>query len=98
MALNIKAETIALLVVARFMIFKTFISGITIINMAGMIAKYLAISLAILKVVNAPLVIKSCFPISTTSRILVGSESKSTILAASLAAVVPLFIASPTSA
>ena len=37
-------------------------------------------------------------PISTTSRIFVGLESKSTILAASLAAIVPLFIAIPTSA
>ena len=38
----------------------------------------------------------SCLPISTTSRILVGSESRSTMLAASLAAVVPEFMARPT--
>ena len=65
-------------------------------NMAGMMAKYLAMSLAMEKVVRLPRVISSCLPISTTSRILVGSESRSTMLAASLAAVVPLFIARPT--
>ena len=96
MALKIKADKIALNGVARFMMFKTCICGITIINIAGIIAKYLAISLAILKVVRLPLVIRSCLPISTTSRIFVGSESRSTILAASFAAVVPLFIARPT--
>ena len=63
-----------------------------------MIAKYFAISFAILNVVREPLVINSCFPISTTSKIFVGSESRSTILAASFAACVPEFIASPTSA
>src|SRR6266702_976748 len=63
-----------------------------------MIAKYLATSLAILKVVRAPRVIKSCLPTSTTSISLVGLESRSTMLAASLAACVPVFMATPTSA
>ena len=64
--------------------------------MAGMMAKYLATSFAMEKVVREPRVISSCLPISTTSRILVGSESRSTMLAASLAAVVPEFMARPT--
>src|SRR6266446_4574511 len=63
-----------------------------------MMAKYLATSLAILNVVSAPRVIKSCLPTSTTSISLVGLESRSTMLAASLAACVPVFIATPTSA
>ena len=49
-------------------------------------------------VVRLPLVIKSCFPILTMSINFVGDESKSTILPASLAACVPLFIATATSA
>ena len=67
-------------------------------NIAGMIAKYLATSLAIENVVSAPRVISSCLPISTISMSLVGFESRSTMLPASLAAVVPVFIATPTSA
>ena len=55
-----------------------------------MIAKYLATSLATENVVIAPRVISSCLPIITTSISLVGSESRSTMLAASLAAAVPL--------
>ena len=43
-------------------------------NIAGMIAKYLATSLAIENVVRAPRVISSCFPISTISISLVGSR------------------------
>ena len=61
-------------------------------------AKYLARSLATEKVVSAPRVISSCLPISTMSISLVGSESRSTMLPASLAAAVPVFIATPTSA
>ena len=80
------------------MMFSTCICGIASEKIAGMIAKYLAISLAIEKVVREPRVISSCLPISTTSRIFVGSLSRSTMLAASLAAEVPEFIASPTSA
>ena len=51
------------------MMFSTCIWGITIINMAGMMAKYLAMSLAMEKVVRLPRVMSSCLPISTTSRI-----------------------------
>ena len=60
-------------------------------------AKYLAMSLAIEKVVIDPRVINSCLPMAMTSSSFVGSKSRSTMLAASLAADVPLFIASPTS-
>ena len=67
-------------------------------NMAGRMAKYLATSLAIEKVVMAPRVIRSCLPMAMTSISLVGSESRSTMLAASLQADVPLFMAIPTSA
>ncbi len=73
-------------------------AGITAANIAGMMAKYLATSLAIEKVVNAPRVMRSCFPISTISMSLVGLESRSTMFPASLAAWVPVFIATPTSA
>lgn len=61
-------------------------------------AKYLARSLARENVVSAPRVINSCLPIATISISLVGSESRSTMLPASLAAEVPVFIATPTSA
>ncbi len=67
-------------------------------NIAGMMAKYLATSLAMLKVVSAPRVIRSCLPIATISMSLVGLESRSTMLPASLAAEVPVFMATPTSA
>ena len=61
-------------------------------------AKYLATSLAMENVVSEPRVMSSCLPISTTSISLVGLESRSTMLPASLAAVVPVFMATPTSA
>ena len=61
-------------------------------------AKYLAMSLAMLNVVSEPRVISICLPVSTTSISLVGLLSKSTILPASLAACVPLFMATATSA
>ena len=67
-------------------------------NAAGMIAKYLATSLAMLKVVSEPRVISICLPVSTTSISLVGLLSRSTMLPASLAACVPVFIATATSA
>ena len=67
-------------------------------KMAGMMAKYLATSLAMLNVVRAPRVMSSCLPISTISMSLVGLESRSTMLPASLAAMVPEFMATPTSA
>src|SRR5699024_3522532 len=82
MALKINADRIALFGVLRCMMFKTPSWGIAAINMAGMIAKYFAISFAMEKVVREPRVMSSCLPISTTSRILVGSESRSTMLAA----------------
>src|SRR5215475_7577583 len=63
-----------------------------------MIAKYFATSLAIENVVRAPRVISSCLPISTISISLVGFESRSTMLPASRAATVPVFMATPTSA
>src|SRR5260370_650732 len=63
-----------------------------------MMAKYFATSLAIENVVSAPRVINSCLPISTTSINLVGLESRSTMLPASRAACVPVFMATPTSA
>src|SRR4029450_8104494 len=63
-----------------------------------MMAKYLATSLAIEKVVSDPLVISSCLPMATISMSLVGLESRSTMLPASLAATVPVFMATPTSA
>ena len=61
-------------------------------------AKYLATSFARLNVVNAPRVMMSCLPISTMSMSLVGLLSRSTMLPASRAACVPVFIATPTSA
>ena len=66
--------------------------------MAGMMAKYLATSLAIEKVVSEPRVMRSCLPISTISISFVGFESRSTMFPASLAACVPVFMATPTSA
>src|SRR4051812_40447355 len=80
------------------MMFSLSRPGWTAANNAGMIAKYFATSLAMEKVVNAPRVMRSCLPISTISMSLVGSESRSTMLPASLAADVPVFIATPTSA
>jgi len=67
-------------------------------NSAGTMAKYFATSLAMENVVSVPRVISNCLPISTISISLVGSLSRSTMLPASLAACVPLFIATPTSA
>ena len=67
-------------------------------NIAGRIAKYLATSFAIENVVSAPRVISSCLPTSTISISFVGFESRSTMLPASFAAEVPVFMATPTSA
>ncbi len=97
-ALKIRADKIAVVGESSRMMLSTSICGIATMNIAGMIAKYFATSLAIENVVNAPRVIKSCFPISTTSMIFVGFESRSIMFAASFAACVPLFIAKPTSA
>ena len=51
-----------------------------------MTAKYFARSLAIENVVRLPRVMSSCLPIRTISMSLVGEESRSTMLPASLAA------------
>jgi hypothetical protein len=67
-------------------------------NAAGMMAKYFARSFAMLNVVSAPRVMSICLPISTMDRSFVGFESRSTMLPASLAAWVPEFIATATSA
>ena len=61
-------------------------------------AKYFARSFATLKVVSAPRVMIICLPTSTTRSSLVGLLSRSTMLPASLAACVPLFMATATSA
>src|SRR5437016_6306988 len=97
-ALKITAERIADCGVCKCMMFSAFRTGNVAANMAGMMAKYLATSLAIEKVVSAPRVIRTCLPISTISMSLVGFESRSTMLPASLAAWVPVFMATPTSA
>src|SRR5207245_6008450 len=67
-------------------------------NDIGIIAKYFATSFAMLNVVTAPRVISNCLPSITTSMILAGLDSRSTMFAASFAAWVPEFIANPTSA
>src|SRR5678816_954576 len=94
-ALKITADSTADCAVARCMMFNALSTGNVPANMAGMIAKYLATSFAIENVVRAPRVISSCFPISTISISLVGSESRSTMLPASRAATVPVFMATP---
>ena len=96
MALNITADKIALSGLCNPIIFNAASSGMESMNNAGTMAKYLATSLAMEKVVSVPRVISNCLPISTISISLVGSLSKSTIFPASLAACVPLFMATPT--
>src|SRR5882724_12469397 len=97
-ALKMTAERIALSGVARRMMLSALSAGYVLANAAGMIAKYLAMSLAMLNVVSEPRVINICLPVSTTSMSLVGFESRSTMLPASLAACVPVFMATATSA
>ena len=97
-ALKTTADRIADSGVRRCMTFRTFSTGNAPANIAGMMAKYLATSLATEKVVSAPRVISNCLPISTISISLVGLESRSTMFPASLAACVPVFMATPTSA
>ena len=92
------AERIADRGVWRSMTLMRSSAGNTPTNIAGMMAKYLATSLAIEKVVSEPRVISSCLPISTISISFVGFESRSTMFPASLAACVPVFMATPTSA
>ena len=97
-ALKITADKIAEVGDVRFMKSSAFNCGKVPANSAGTMAKYLATSLATLKVVSAPRVMRSCLPTSTTSISFVGSLSRSTMLPASFAACVPEFIATPTSA
>src|SRR5262245_50823429 len=97
-ALKITADMMADVGDVRFMKSNLASHGSVPLNIAGTMAKYLARSLAMENVVRAPRVIRSCLPISTTSMSLVGSLSRSTMLPASLAAWVPLFMATPTSA
>src|ERR1035438_1505853 len=97
-ALKMTALRMALRGETRCMTFRGAMAGNTPTSIAGMIAKYFATSLAMLKVVSAPRVMSSCFPISTMSSSFVGLESRSTMLPASLAAWVPVFMATPTSA
>ena len=82
-ALKMTALRIALSGEARCMTLSGAIAGKTPTSIAGMIAKYFATSLAMLKVVSAPRVISSCLPISTMSSSFVGFESRSTMLPAS---------------
>ena len=98
-ALKMIADRIALCGVARCMMLSACkLRDRRRANIAGMMAKYFATSLAIENVVSAPRVISSCLPISTISMSLVGLESRSTMLPASRAACVPVFMATPTSA
>src|SRR6266568_4443927 len=97
-ALKMIAEVIADCGLCRCRMLSLFRAGNAVENMAGSIAKYLATSLAIENVVSAPRVISSCLPTSTISMSLVGLESRSTMFPASLAAEVPVFMATPTSA
>jgi hypothetical protein len=78
--------------------FSGAMAGKVAMSIAGMMAKYLAMSLAMLNVVSEPRVMRSCFPISTISMSFVGLLSRSTMLPASRAAWVPVFMATPTSA
>ncbi len=104
-ALKMIAETIALFGSPRCMMLSEF-SGprwpgfvaYVNANIAGRMAKYFATSFAIENVVSAPRVMSSCLPTSTISMSFVGFESRSTMLPASFAAVVPVFMATPTSA
>src|SRR6201982_2104036 len=97
-ALKMTAERIAEYGLARGMTLRGFSWGWGLKKAAGMMAKYLARSFAIEKVVSAPRVMSICLPVSTTSISLVGLESRSTMLPASLAAWVPVFMATATSA
>src|ERR1035438_8505453 len=97
-ALKMIADVIAESGLCRCRMLSLARPGITAENMAGMMAKYFATSLVMEKVVSAPRVISNCLPISTISMSLVGLESRSTMFPASLAAEVPVFIATPTSA
>ena len=85
-ALKITAERIADCGVCRCIMLSAFSTGKVPANIAGIMAKYFATSLAIENVVSEPRVISNCLPISTTSMSLVGLESRSTMFPASFAA------------
>src|ERR1017187_8927836 len=84
-ALKMMALRIALVGLCNFMIFSGAMAGNVAINIAGMMAKYFATSLAMLNVVSEPRVMSICLPISMISMSFVGFESRSTMLPASLA-------------
>ncbi len=65
-ALKMTADRIAERGVSRPMTLSWSSAGSTPENIAGMMAKYFATSLAIENVVSAPRVMSSCLPISTT--------------------------------
>src|ERR1035438_7471122 len=65
-ALKMTADKMAELAVARCMMLSTLSAGKTAMNIAGMMAKYLATSLEMLKVVSAPRVIRSCLDRKST--------------------------------
>ena len=101
-ALKMTAERIALFGSPRCMMLSAERPGVPAprvvnSNIAGRIAKYFATSFAIENVVSAPRVMSSCFPTSTISISFVGFESRSTMFPASFAALVPVFMATPTS-
>src|ERR1039458_3685844 len=75
-ALKITALRMALVGLWRCITLRGAMAGNVAISMAGMMAKYFAMSLAMLKVVREPRVMRSCFPISTISMSLVGLLSK----------------------
>src|SRR5207248_7085260 len=83
-ALKITAASTALCGVCNPMMFSCPRAGYVAMNMAGMIAKYFATSLAMEKVVSAPRVMSNCLPMATTSMSLVGLLSRSTMLPAFL--------------
>src|SRR5208282_4613397 len=97
-ALKMMALRIALVGLCRCMTLSGAMAGNVAMSIAGMMAKYFATSLAMLNVVSEPRVMRSCLPISMISMSFVGFESRSTMLPASLAAWVPVFMATPTSA
>src|SRR5674536_136318 len=70
-ALKITAERMALSGEWSRITLSVASCGNATMNIAGMMAKYLATSLAMLNVVSAPRVMRSCLPISTISMSLV---------------------------
>ena len=73
-ALKITADKMALSGLCNRRMFSACKLGMDAINNAGTMAKYLATSLAIENVVNVPLVMSNCLPISTISISLEGQR------------------------